>query len=106
MVCVTPSCIVSLLPAIVSTSRRIHGELLGLQTSLPTQRLPVSSRPWARKSMPTLRFTAGVGVCSSGACGLPLGQRARKPLPCALSCVPEQKTLWGRRAWCAALAAR
>ena len=33
--------------------------------------------------MSTLRFTAGVGEGSSGACGLPLGWRARKPLPCA-----------------------
>ena len=34
--------------------------------------------------MSTLRFTAGVGVGFSGACGLPLVWRARKPLPCAL----------------------
>ena len=33
--------------------------------------------------MSTLRFTAGVGEGSSGACGLPLGWRARKLLPCA-----------------------
>ena len=32
----------------------------------------------------TLRLTAGAGVGFSGACGLPLGWRARKPLPCAL----------------------
>ena len=34
--------------------------------------------------MLTLRFTAGVGVGFSGACGPPLVWRARKPLPCAL----------------------
>ena len=33
--------------------------------------------------MSTLRFTAGAGVGSCGARGLPLGWRARKPLPCA-----------------------
>ena len=33
--------------------------------------------------MSNLMFTAGVGVGISGACGLPLGWRARKPLPCA-----------------------
>ena len=32
----------------------------------------------------TLRLTAGAGVGFSGACGLPLGWRARKPLPCAI----------------------
>ena len=35
---------------------------------LATKRLPVPSRPWARPWMSTLRFTAGVGVGSSGAC--------------------------------------
>ena len=39
---------------------------------------------WARQSMSNLMFTAGVGVGISGACGLPLGWRARRPLPCAL----------------------
>ena len=36
--------------------------------------------------MPTLemRFTAGVGVSFSGACGSRLVWHARKPLPCAL----------------------
>ena len=34
--------------------------------------------------MPTLRFTAGVGVIFSGAGGLRLVWRARKPLSCAL----------------------
>ena len=34
--------------------------------------------------MSTLRFPAGVGVGFSGACGLSLVWRARKPLPCAL----------------------
>ena len=34
--------------------------------------------------MSTLRFTAGVGVSFSGACGLPLVWRAGKPLHCAL----------------------
>ena len=34
--------------------------------------------------MSNLWFTAGVGVGISGACGLPLVWRARKPLPCAL----------------------
>ena len=34
--------------------------------------------------MSTLRFTAGDGVSFSGACGLLLVWRARKPLPCAL----------------------
>ena len=29
-------------------------------------------------------FTAGVGVGISGACGLPLVWRVRRPLPCAL----------------------
>ena len=33
--------------------------------------------------MLNLRFTAGVGVGFSGACGLALGWRARKLLPCA-----------------------
>ena len=33
--------------------------------------------------MLTVRLTAGVGVGFSGACGLPLVWRARKPLPCA-----------------------
>ena len=34
--------------------------------------------------MLNLRFTAGVGVGISGACGPPLVWRARKPLPSAL----------------------
>ena len=34
--------------------------------------------------MLTVRFTAGVGVGISGACGPPLVWRARKPLPSAL----------------------
>ena len=58
---------------IVSTSGCIHEELLRLLYILATERLPVPSRPWARKCvMSTLRFTAGVGVSFSGACGLPL----------------------------------
>ena len=56
----------------------------GCCTSLPTERPASSSRPLARKLMSTLRFAPGVGVCSSGACGLRLVWRARKPLPCAL----------------------
>ena len=48
------------------------------------ERLPTPSRPWTRPSMSTLRFPAGVGVGFSGACGLSLVWRARKPLPCAL----------------------
>ena len=38
----------------------------------------------ALQSPMTLRLTAGAGVGFSGACGLPLGWRARKPLPCAI----------------------
>ena len=34
--------------------------------------------------MLTVRLTAGVGVGFSGACGLPLVWRVRKPLPCTL----------------------
>ena len=37
--------------------------------------------PLARPLMLTLRFTAGVGVGFSGACGPPLVWRARKPYP-------------------------
>ena len=55
-------------------------------SSLPTKRLPFPCRPWARPSMSTLRFTAGVGVGFSGACGLPMVLRARKPLTkCGIS---------------------
>ena len=39
--------------------------------------------------MSNLMFTAGVGVGISGACGLPLVWRARKPLPCALRWLAE-----------------
>ena len=69
---VAPSLRHAFLPAIVSTSGRIHGGMLrliiGYSSFLPTKRLPVPSRPWARPWMSTLRFTAGVGVGSSGAC--------------------------------------
>ena len=49
-----------------------------------TERPTTPSRPWTRPTMSTLRFPAGVGVGFSGACGLSLVWRARKPLPCAL----------------------
>ena len=58
---------------------------------LPTEGHTFPSRPWASstQSMSTLRFTEGVGVGFSGACGLPLVWRVRKSLshslPCALS---------------------
>ena len=57
------------LPAVVSTSGRIHRELLRLLFVLVgrTGRLAFPSRPWAMPSMSTLRFTAGVGVSSSAA---------------------------------------
>ena len=69
------------LPAIVSTSGRIHGELLRLLFNSPTRKPPTLSRPLVRPSMLNLRFTAGVGVGISGACELPLAWRAHKPLP-------------------------
>ena len=76
------------LPAIVSTSGRIHGEYCGFSSTSPAKR-PTTTRPptttttsWplVRPSMLNLRFTAGVGVGISGACGPPLVWRARKPL--------------------------
>ena len=59
------------LPAVVSTSGRIHGELLRL-LYIPTRRLSFTSRPLVRPSMSTLRLTAGGGAGFSEACGLPL----------------------------------
>ena len=54
------------LPAIVSTSGRIHRELLRLLFILADRKTTLSgafpSRPWARPSMSTRRFTAGVAV--------------------------------------------
>ena len=43
--------------------------------------------------MLNLRFTAGVGVGISGACGLPLVWRARKPLPSVPSALRSSAAL-------------
>ena len=77
--CVTPSCL-RLSPRQAASM----GVCFGCYSSLLTERLHFPSRPRARQLMSNLMFTAGVGVGISGACGLPLVWRARKPLPCAL----------------------
>ena len=56
----------------------------GSFSTSPTRKPPTLSRPLVRPSMLNLRFTAGVGVGISGACGPPLVWRARNPLPSAL----------------------
>ena len=72
------------LRAIVSTSGRFHGEVLRLLFTLADKQTPTTSWPLLRPSLLNLRFTAGVGVGISGACGPPLVWRARKPLLSAL----------------------
>jgi hypothetical protein len=73
------------LPAVVSTSGRIPGELLRLLFILVDKKTSLAFLQ-ALPSMSTLRFTAGVGVGFSGACGLPMALRARKPLTkCGIS---------------------
>ena len=57
------------LPAIVSTSGRIHGELLRLLFNLADKKTSNSLRPLVRPSMLNLRFIAGVGVGISGGAG-------------------------------------
>ena len=91
-VCVTPSC----LPLSHPRPDASTGNCFGCCTFLPTERLPVPSRPWARKLKPTLRLNAGVGVSFSGTCELLLVWRARKSLPCALrlSSTPMQPFLF------------
>ena len=69
------------LRAIVSTSGRFHGEVLRLLFTLADKQTPTTSWPLLRPSLLNLRFTAGVGVGISGACGPPLVWRALKPLP-------------------------
>ena len=56
----------------------------GCCTSLPTERRSRSFQALGEEVDVDLRFTAGVGVRSSCACGLRLVWRGRKPLPCAL----------------------
>ena len=45
------------LPAVVSTSGRMHGELLRLLYILADRKTPCTSGPWVRPSMWTLRLT-------------------------------------------------
>ena len=77
--CVTPSCLRSSPRLDASTE-----SYFGFSSTSPTKRPPTPSWPLVRPSMLNLRFTAGVGVGISGACGPPLVWRARKPLPSAL----------------------
>ena len=56
------------------------GICFGCCTSLPTKRLPASSRPWARKWMSTLRFTFLL-VLANGTkqASKPPGMNVRRP---------------------------
>ena len=71
------------LPAIVSTSGRIHGELLRLLFIFADKKTTLSCRAMGEAADVDSEAYCWRRSGFSGACGLPLGWRARKPLPCA-----------------------
>ena len=61
------------------------GNCFGCCSSLPTEILPIPSKALGDEvDVDSEVYCTGVGVGFSGACGLPLVWRARKPLPRAL----------------------
>ena len=72
------------LPAVVSTSGRIHRDILRLLDILDDKMTTRYFEHWVRPSMSILRATGGGGAGISGACGRLLAWHAHRQLPCAL----------------------
>ena len=83
----------ALLPAVVSTSGRIHGEFLRLLCLLADNKTKLHFRALLtaldeaiddKNLMLTRKPTVGGGAGFSGACGPPSAWRVLRPLPCPL----------------------